>query len=133
MGHPFGAFLLGIDDPGDANALQGFAVELVGGAGNDKGQVQVFQQHSDKDAGLDILVAQGEDGYIVIGDAQLAQGVGVGGVGAHGVGGAAQHTLDFFVVGVDDQHVVAGLEQFGGHADTEPPHSDNTDPFFHLR
>ena len=131
VGDSAGAFLLRVNHPVNTDTFQGFSVQLVGCPADDEGNAHALNDHRNKDTGFDVLVSQGQQSYVVVGHPHFPQGRFVSSIGPDGVSNVAEHTLNLLFVGVDNQYVMAGLVQFSGNSDSEPPQADNADIFLH--
>ena len=130
-GDAAGVFRFGENHPVGADALQGFAMQIVGGAGDDHRHGQAFQQHGHPHAGLHVVAAQGDYGDVVMGQVQFPQRGLVGGIGADGVGDLPRLRLDPGFIGVDGKDVVSALVQLAGHSGAETAHPDDANLLFH--
>lgn len=84
------------------------------------------KQRGGEDAGFEVG-ADGDDGAVELVDAQLTQGVLLGGVGPHGVGERTGYGLHHFRVLVDAEDLGVLVDEFQGQGAAEAAQSDDDD------
>ena len=100
------------------------AVELVEGLHDHALHAHLLEQHGDGAAGLDVL-ADGDDGHVEVGRADLLQHALVHCVGAHHVGESAAVGLHALHVAIHGEDLHALGVQGGGHGGAEAPQADD--------
>jgi hypothetical protein len=109
-----------------ADAFEDGRLLAIDGLGPDVADPQLGQQGGGEDAGLQV-VADGDDGPVEVADTDLAQRVGVGGVGDDDLPELSGEPLDDVGAAVDGEHLGATTGQFEGECGAEPAEADDGD------